>query len=213
MIRALAGFGSPAAAMLPMVILATIATIIASQAVITGTFSISQQAMQLGVLPRFRVLRTSETEKGQIYIPMINWLLLAAVIVLVVFFRTSSNLAAAYGIAVTGDMVIISCLPFIVAWKFWRYSPLVAALVIAPFFAIELIFLGANALKIPQGGWFPLLIGAGLFTLTWVWRKGSRLLAEISHQGRPPLPEFIRMAESSLAPRVSGTAMILTGNA
>ena len=203
----------PSWALLPMVILATMATIIASQAVITGAFSISQQAMQLGVLPRFRVLRTSETEKGQIYIPMINWLLLAAVILLVVFFRTSSNLAAAYGIAVTGDMVITSCLLFIVAWKFWRWSPAVTALVIAPFFAIELIFLGANALKIPQGGWFPLLTGAGLFTLMWVWRKGSRLLAEISHQGRPPLPEFIRTAESSSVPRVPGTAMFLTGNA
>ncbi|WP_404286782.1 potassium transporter Kup [Microvirga sp. RSM25] len=203
----------PSWALLPMVILATIATIIASQAVITGAFSISQQAMQLGVLPRFRVLRTSETEKGQIYIPMVNWLLLLAVIVLVVFFRTSSNLAAAYGIAVTGDMVITSCLLFIVAWKFWRWSPFVTALVIAPFFAIELIFLGANALKIPQGGWFPLMTGAGLFTLMWVWRKGSRLLAEITHRGRPPLPEFIRMCETSSAPRVPGTAMFLTGNA
>ena len=117
----------PSWALLPMVILATVATIIASQAVITGAFSISQQAMQLGVLPRFRVLRTSETEKGQIYIPIINWLLLAAVIVLVVLFKTSSALAAAYGIAVTGDMVITSCLLFIVAWKFWRWSPAVVA--------------------------------------------------------------------------------------
>ena len=99
------------------------------------------------------------------------------------------------------------------AWKFWRWSPALAALVIAPFFAIELIFLGANALKIPQGGWFPLLVGTGLFILMWTWRKGSRLLAEISHRGRPPLPEFIRMAESSSVPRVPGTAMFLTGNA
>ena len=203
----------PSWALLPMVILATVATIIASQAVITGAFSISQQAMQLGVLPRFRVLRTSETEKGQIYIPFINWLLLAAVILLVVLFETSSALAAAYGIAVTGDMVITTCLLFVVAWKFWRWSPVVTALVLAPFFVIELIFLGANALKIPQGGWFPLLTGAVLFTLMWVWRKGSRLLAEISHQGRPPLPEFIRTAESSSVPRVPGTAMFLTGNA
>ncbi|ANY77433.1 potassium transporter Kup [Microvirga ossetica] len=203
----------PSWALLPMVILATVATIIASQAVITGAFSISQQAMQLGVLPRFRVLRTSETEKGQIYIPYINWLLLVAVIVLVVMFETSSALAAAYGIAVTGDMVITTCLLFVVAWKFWRWSPVVTALVLAPFFVIELIFLGANALKIPQGGWFPLMTGAVLFTLMWVWRKGSRLLAEISHQGRPPLPEFIRTAESSPVPRVPGTAMFLTGNA
>ena len=106
-----------------MVILATVATIIASQAVITGAFSISEQAMHLGVLPRFRVMRTSETEKGQIYIPFINWLLLTAVIVVVVLFESSSALAAAYGLAVTGDMVITSCLLFIVAWKFWRWSP------------------------------------------------------------------------------------------
>ena len=202
----------PSWALLPMVILATVATIIASQAVITGAFSISQQAMHLGVLPRFRVMRTSETEKGQIYVPIINWLLLTAVILVVVLFESSSALAAAYGLAVTGDMVITSSLLFIVAWKFWRWSPAVAALVIAPFLAIELVFLGANALKIPHGGWFPLLVGTGLFTLMWTWRKGTRLLAEISHRGRPPLAEFMRRAESSPVPRVPGTAIFLTGN-
>ncbi|MEE1613415.1 potassium transporter Kup [Microvirga sp. CF3016] len=203
----------PSWALLPMVILATVATIIASQAVITGAFSISEQAMHLGVLPRFRVMRTSETEKGQIYIPTINWLLLLAVILIVVLFESSSALAAAYGLAVTGDMVITSCLLFIVAWKFWRWSPAVAALVIVPFLAIELVFLGANALKIPQGGWFPLLVGTGLFILMRTWRKGTRLLAEIAHRGRPPLSEFMRMAESSSVPRVSGTAIFPTGNA
>jgi KUP system potassium uptake protein len=202
----------PSWALLPMVILATVATIIASQAVITGAFSISEQAMHLGVLPRFRVMRTSETEKGQIYIPTINWLLLLAVILIVVLFESSSALAAAYGLAVTGDMVITSSLLFIVAWKFWRWSPALAALVIAPFLAIELVFLGANALKIPHGGWFPLLVGTGLFILMRTWRKGTRLLAEISHRGRPPLPEFMRMAESSSVPRVPGTAIFLTGN-
>src|SRR5215208_2171606 len=203
----------PSWALLPMVILATVATIIASQAVITGAFSISQQAMHLGVLPRFRVLRTSETEKGQIYIPFVNWLLLAAVILLVVFFRTSSALAAAYGIAVTGDMVITTCLLFIVAWKFWRWSPVLTALVLAPLLSIELIFLGANALKIPQGGWFPLLVGTGLFILMRTWRRGTRLLAELTHRGRPPLAEFIRNAENSSVPRVPGMAIFLTGDA
>jgi KUP system potassium uptake protein len=203
----------PSWALLPMVILATVATIIASQAVITGAFSISEQAMHLGVLPRFRVLRTSETEKGQIYIPTINWLLLVAVILLVLLFETSSALAAAYGLAVTGDMVITSCLLFIVAWKFWRWSALTAALVIAPFLAIELVFLGANALKIPQGGWFPLMVGTGLFILMRTWRKGTRLLAELTHRGRPALSEFMRTAESSAVPRVPGTAIFLTGNA
>jgi KUP system potassium uptake protein len=203
----------PSWALLPMVILATVATIIASQAVITGAFSISEQAMNLGVLPRFRVMRTSETEKGQIYVPTINWLLLTAVVLVVVLFESSSALAAAYGLAVTGDMVITSSLLFIVAWKFWRWSPAVAGLMIAPFLAIELVFLGANALKIPHGGWFPLLVGTGLFILMRTWRKGTRLLAEISHRGRPPLPEFMRMAESSSVPRVPGTAIFPTGNA
>jgi KUP system potassium uptake protein len=110
-------------------------------------------------------------------------------------------------------MVITSSLLFVVAWKVWRWSPAVAVLMIAPFFVIELIFLGANALKIPQGGWFPLMTGAGMFTLMWVWRKGSRLLAEITHRGRPPLSEFIRQCENGTAPRVPGTAMFLTGDA
>ena len=147
--------------------------------------------------PQFRVMRTSETEKGQIYIPTINWLLLAAVILIVVLFEVVERPGGGTDIAVTGDMVITSCLLFIVAWKFWRWSPAVAALVIAPFLAIELVFLGANALKIPQGGWFPLLVGTGLFIVMRTWRKGTRLLAEISHRGRPPLSEFMRMAESS----------------
>ncbi|MCB8822861.1 potassium transporter Kup [Microvirga rosea] len=202
----------PSWALLPMVILATVATIIASQAVITGAFSISEQAMHLGVLPRFRVMRTSETEKGQIYVPFINWLLLTAVVLVVVLFESSSALAAAYGLAVTGDMVITSSLLFIVAWKFWRWAPAIAALVIAPFLAIELVFLGANALKILHGGWFPLLVGTGLFVLMWTWRRGTRLLAEISHRDRPPLAEFMRKVESNPVPRVPGTAIFLTGN-
>ena len=203
----------PSWALLPMVILATVATVIASQAVITGAFSISQQAMQLGLLPRFRILRTSETEKGQIYIPFINWLLLFAVILIVVLFKNSSALAAAYGIAVTGDMVITSCLLFIVAWKFWKWSPVVAALAIAPLLTIELVFLSANALKIPDGGWFPIALGSGLFVLMWTWRKGSRLLAELTRSGGQPLQEFIGMAENSPALRAPGTAIFLTGNA
>jgi KUP system potassium uptake protein len=198
-------------ALLPMVLLATVATVIASQAVITGAFSLSQQAMQLGLLPRFRILRTSETEKGQIYIPFINWLLLFAVLLLVLMFKTSSALAAAYGIAVTGDMVITSCLLFIVASRFWRWGPWLAGLVIFPFLALELVFLLANALKIPQGGWFPLAMGSGLFMLMWTWRKGSRLLGELARTDRPPLADFITTAESSSAPRVPGTAIFLTG--
>jgi KUP system potassium uptake protein len=198
-------------ALLPMVLLATVATIIASQAVISGAFSITQQAIQLGILPRFRVQRTSETEKGQIYIPRLNWLLLGAVIVLVVLFRNSSSLAAAYGIAVTGDMVVTAMLLFIVAWRCWKWSPFMAALVVAPFFLIDLVFLGANVLKIPAGGWLPLLVGAGLFTVMLTWRTGSRVLAEKSRAGLS-LPDFIHIAESGSAQRVPATAIFLTGN-
>ncbi|KQO57331.1 potassium transport protein Kup [Methylobacterium sp. Leaf86] len=201
----------PSWALLPMVLLATVATIIASQAVITGTFSITQQAMHLGLLPRLRVLRTSETEKGQIYIPLVNWWLLVAVVFLVVLFKSSSELAAAYGIAVTGDMVITSCLLFIVGWKAWRWSPLVVALVIAPFLLIELVFLSANALKVLQGGWLPLTVGAGLVFLMWTWRTGSRVLTEEVHRARLPLSEFMKKAEVGSVQRVPGSAVFLTG--
>ncbi|MER2263604.1 potassium transporter Kup [Methylobacterium oxalidis] len=201
----------PSWALLPMVLLATVATIIASQAVISGAFSITQQAMQLGLLPRMRVLRTSETERGQIYIPLVNWWLLVAVVFLVVLFKSSSALAAAYGIAVTGDMVITSCLLFIVAWKFWRWSPALAALVIAPFLLIELVFLSANALKLLHGGWVPLTIGAGLVTAMWIWRKGSHLVTEEIHRARLPLSEFMHKAEAGSIQRVPGTAVFLTG--
>jgi KUP system potassium uptake protein len=201
----------PSWALLPMVLLATVATIIASQAVITGTFSITQQAMQLGLLPRMRVQRTSETEKGQIYIPRVNWWLLVAVVFLVVLFKSSSALAAAYGIAVTGDMVITACLVFIVAWRVWRWSPALALLVIAPFLLIELVFLSANALKLLHGGWVPLTIGAGLVTAMWTWRRGSHLITEEIHRRRQPLSEFMQMAETGSIQRVQGTAVFLTG--
>lgn len=201
----------PSWALLPMVLLATVATIIASQAVISGAFSITQQAMNLGLLPRLRVLRTSETERGQIYIPLVNWWLLVAVVFLVVLFKSSSALAAAYGIAVTGDMVITSCLLFIVAWKFWRWSPVLAALVIAPFLLIELVFLSANALKLFQGGWLPLTIGAALVLAMWVWQKGSGVVTEEIHRARLPLSEFMHKVEAGSIQRVPGTAVFLTG--
>lgn len=202
----------PSWALLPMVLLATVATVIASQAVITGTFSITQQAMQLGLLPRMRVLRTSETEKGQIYIPRVNWWLLTAVVFLAVLFKSSSALAAAYGIAVTGDMVITACLVFVVAWRFWRWPAAVAALVLAPFLLVELVFLSANALKILHGGWVPLTIGAALVTAMWTWRRGSALIAAHIHEHRVPLADFTRMAETGSVLRAPGTAVFLTGS-
>src|SRR5206468_3749537 len=138
-------------ALLPMVVLATIATIIASQAVISGAFSLTHQAMQLGLLPRMEMRRTSETEKGQIYIPRINWLLLVAVLYIVFAFRSSSALASAYGVAVTGTMVITSIMAFLVMWRCWQWKAPWAALAIAPFLAVDLIFLLANLLKVFEG--------------------------------------------------------------
>ena len=203
----------PGWALLPMVLLATVATIIASQAVITGPFSITQQAMQLGLLPRMRIQRTSETEKGQVYIPRVNWLLLISVVFLVVMFKTSSALAAAYGIAVTGDMVITATLLFFVIWRVWGWTPAVAALVVVPFLAIDLVFLFANVLKVFQGGWLPLVVGAGLVVVMWTWRKGSRFVAEAIHREQQPLLDFVRTLETGSVQRVPGTAVFLTGSA
>ncbi|ODN69493.1 potassium transport protein Kup [Methylobrevis pamukkalensis] len=148
----------PGWSLLPMVLLATLATIIASQAVITGTYSLTQQAVQLGILPRFEIRHTSETEAGQIYMPRVNWLLCLAVLVLVVLFESSTSLASAYGIAVTGTMVLTSLLAFVVVWKAWKWPVWLAALMIVPFLAIEAIFLSANLLKILDGGLVPVLI-------------------------------------------------------
>jgi KUP system potassium uptake protein len=172
---------------------------------------ISNHALDLRMLPRFRVQRTSETERGQIYIPRMNWLLLGAVILLVVLFQNSSALAAAYGIAVTGDMVVTATLLFVVAWKCWKWSPMIAAVVVFPFFLIDFVFLSANVLKIPAGGWLPLLVGGGLFTLMLTWRKGSRQLAEKSHADLS-LSEFLQTSENGSVQRVPGTAIFLTGN-
>src|SRR4051794_19374696 len=168
----------PEWALLPMIGMATLATIIASQAVITGAYSITQQAIQLGLLPRMEIRWTSETEKGQIYVPRINALLLVAVIFVVVMFRSSSALAHAYGLAVTGTMVVTAVMAFFVVRRFWKWSFWASAAVILPFVVVDTIFLAANALKIPQGGWMPLLVGAALVVLMLTWRRGTRILLE-----------------------------------
>jgi KUP system potassium uptake protein len=203
----------PSWALLPMVGMATLATIIASQAVITGAFSLTQQAIQLGLLPRMEIRWTSETEKGQIYIPKVNLLLLLSVLILVVAFQSSSALSHAYGLAVTGDMVITSCLLFIVAWRFWKWPLGLAAAVVAPFLLVDTIFLAANALKIPQGGWMPLLVGALLVTLMLTWRRGTRILFEKTRKSDVPLLELIGMLEKSPPHRVKGTAIFMTSDA
>ncbi|TAI64030.1 potassium transporter Kup [Bradyrhizobium sp. Leo170] len=199
-------------ALIPMVVLATIATVIASQAVITGAYSLTRQAIQLGLLPRFEIRHTSEAHSGQIFIPRINRMLLIAVLLLVVMFRSSSALASAYGISVTGTMVVTGMMGFVVVWKVWRWSPLAAAALIAPFLFLDLTFLTANLLKVLEGGWVPLALGGAVMLLMYTWRRGSRLLFEKSRKLEFPLADLIAMLEKRPPQRVSGTAVFLTSD-
>ena len=199
-------------ALLPMVCLATAATVIASQAVITGAYSLTRQAIQLGLLPRFEIRHTSETHSGQIYIPRINMLLLIAVVLLVLLFRSSSALASAYGISVTGTMVVTAMMGFVVIWKVWKWSPFAAAALIAPFLFLDLTFLAANLLKVVEGGWVPLALGAVVMLLMYTWRRGSRLLFEKSRKLEFPLADLVAMLEKRPPQRVSGTAVFLTSD-
>ena len=163
-------------ALLPMVALATAATVIASQAVITGAYSLTRQAIQLGLLPRLEIRHTSEEMAGQIYMPKVNTLLLVGVLALVILFKSSSALASAYGIAVTGTMVVTGVLAFIVIWKVWQWSPWAAGALIVPFLLIDLTFLTANLLKVVDGGWLPLGLGACIVVVMLTWRRGTRIL-------------------------------------
>ena len=199
-------------ALIPMVALATLATVIASQAVITGAYSLTRQAVQLGLLPRFEIRHTSETHSGQIYIPRINMLLLIAVVLLVLMFRSSSALASAYGISVTGTMVVTAMMGFVVIWRVWRWSPFAAAALIAPFLFLDLTFLTANLLKVLEGGWVPLALGAAVMLLMYTWRRGSRLLFEKSRKLEFPLADLVAMLEKRPPQRVSGTAVFLTSD-
>ena len=200
----------PSSLLIPMVVLATIATIIASQAVITGAYSITQQAIQLGLLPRFEIRLTSETERGQIYVPKVNWMLLIAVLYVVGAFRSSSALASAYGIAVTGTMVISAVLAFFVAWRVWKWHIGAAGLLMAPFLCIDLVFLFANATKIVEGGWLPLCIGAGLTLVMLSWRRGARLLAERTQREDISTTDFLPTLEARGPQRVKGMAVFFT---
>lgn len=201
----------PGWALMPMVTLATIATIIASQAVITGAYSITQQAIQLGLLPRLDIRRTSEFEKGQIYMPTVNWLLLIAVILLTSAFRSSSALASAYGIAVTGTMVVTVTLATIVAHSYWRWPIWKTAAIMTPFFVIDVIFLGANALKILSGGWLPLLVGGCLLYVMMTWKRGVQILRERAGRDELDLSQFLPVLTKKSVERVPGTAIFLTG--
>jgi KUP system potassium uptake protein len=199
-------------ALLPMVCLATAATVIASQAVITGAYSLTRQAIQLGLLPRFEIRHTSESHSGQIYIPRINMLLLVSVTLLVLMFRSSSALASAYGISVTGTMVVTAMMGFVVIWKVWKWSPFAAAALIAPFLFLDLTFLAANLLKVIEGGWVPLALGSVVMLLMYTWRRGSRLLFEKSRKLEFPLVDLVAMLEKRPPQRVPGTAVFLTSD-
>jgi KUP system potassium uptake protein len=203
---------APEAFRLPLVLLATAATIIASQAVISGAFSVTQQAIQLGFIPRLRITHTSESAAGQIYIPMINWALMVMVILLVLTFQSSSNLAAAYGIAVTGAMAIDTILLGVVFFSLWNWPAWKAVPLLALFMLVDVLYFGANLLKVPDGGWFPLLIGAIAFTLLTTWAKGRKLMLDRMAEASLPMEVFIKSAASS-ATRVPGTAVFMTSSA
>ncbi len=194
----------------PLVILATLTTIIMSQAVITGTFSIARQAIQLGLLPRLAIRQTSEKRYGQVYLPLVNVVMFAGVACLIFYFRSSSAMASAYGLAVTGTMMVTTWLAFAVVRRRWKWRAGAAIALVLPFAVIDLTFFAANALKIAGGGWLPLLIAAALFTLIAVWMKGRRLLSELSRAGTLPLAELARKLREDPPQRVPGTAVYLS---
>lgn len=199
-------------ALVPMVVLATAATVIASQAVITGAYSLTQQAIQLGLLPRMEIRHTSEALAGQIYMPRVNTLLLFGVLLLVVLFRSSSALASAYGIAVTGTMVVTAMMAFIVIRRVWKWSLAATTLLIAPFLFIDLTFLAANMLKVFEGGWMPLALGATVMAVMYTWRRGSRILFDKTRKHEIPLASLVEMLEKKPPQRVPGTAVFLTSD-
>ena len=204
---------APDWALLPLVILATVATIIASQATITGAFSLARQAIQLGLLPRLEIQHTSDKQEGQIYIPRVNTTLLIGVLLLVALFKSSSALASAYGIAVTASMVVDSMLAFVVLWRLWKWPVWRALATMGTFFVIESVFFSANLLKLFEGGWVPVLVGGVVVLMMWTWLRGSGFLASKTHRDSIPMRDLIRMLEKSKPTRVSGTAIFLTSDA
>ncbi len=204
-------FLAPEELRLPLVILATMATVIASQAVISGAFSVTQQAIQLGFIPRLRIQHTSASTAGQIYIPTINWALMIMVILLVLTFRNSSNLAAAYGIAVTGAMLIDTCLLTVVLYNMWNWNRLLAGVLLAAFFTVDGAYFLANMTKVPAGGWFPLLVGVIAFTFLTTWSKGRALMVQRLREAAMPIEIFIKSSGSTT--RVPGTAVFMTSTA
>jgi KUP system potassium uptake protein len=201
---------APDWALVPLVVLATLATVIASQALITGAFSVTKQAVQLGYLPRLNVQHTSVRDTGQIYIPAVNWGLFVAIVLAVVMFRSSSNLAAAYGIAVTLDMLITTILTFFVIRYSWKYPLWLCVAATGWFFIVDFAFFTSNLLKLLQGGWFPLAIGGAIFTLMMTWKQGRQLLADKLKADSIDLKSFLEAVFVSPPTRVEGTAVFLT---
>ena len=201
---------APTWAEIPLFILATLAAIVASQALITAAFSVTKQAIQLGILPRMRILHTSVRDTGQIYVPFINWMLFGFVVLAVTLFGSSSKLAGAYGVAVTIDMTITTVMTFFVIRYGWKYPLWLCVLATISFFIIDVTFLASNLLKLFAGGWFPLVIGLGMFTLMLTWRQGSALLRERLREDAIPLKDFLDAVFISPPTRVSGTAVFMT---
>ncbi len=202
----------PEILLLPLVALATAATVIASQAVITGAYSLTRQAVQLGLLPRFEVRYTSETHAGQIYLPRVNTLLLIGVLLLVLLFRTSSGLASAYGIAVSTTMVADGIMGFVVIWKLWNWRAATAAAVIVPFVVVDMTFFSANLLKLLEGAWVPLLFGLAMAITIWTWRRGAAILIAKTRRTEVPLRDLIKSLEKRPPHIVKGTAVFLTSD-
>jgi KUP system potassium uptake protein len=203
---------APGWGLLPLVLLSTAATVIASQAVITGAYSLASQGIQLGLLPRLEIVHTSPTQEGQIFIPRVNRVLLLGVLGLVLLFRSSDALANAYGIAVAGTMVTTTALAFFVVWKLWKW-PLWAALgLTGAFISIDIAFFIANLYKVMDGGWVPLTLGATMFVLMWTWSRGSTILLARTHRDAIPMLDLIKMLDKSKPVRVPGTAVFLTND-
>ena len=203
---------APVWGLLPLILLATVATVIASQAVITGAFSFASQAIQLGLLPRLEIIHTSDRLEGQIFIPRVNRVLLLGVLALVLMFRSSSALANAYGIAVSGTMVATTALAFFVVWRLWRWPLWGALALVCAFLSVDVSFFIANLYKVLDGGWIPLTLASAMFVVMWTWSRGSAILGAKTHRDSIPMKDLIRMLEKSKPVRVPGTAIFLTSD-
>jgi KUP system potassium uptake protein len=202
----------PKETLIPMVLLATAATVIASQAVITGAFSLTRQAIQLGLVPRLAIKHTSESMAGQIYLPRVNWILYGAVVIVIITFQTSSKLAAAYGVAVTANMILASTITFFVVWKLWKWPLWQAAGLMVPLVLLEQVFFAANMTKVLDGGWMPLLLAGSIALIITTWIRGSKILAKETRHAQADIDWLIRKLEAKPPHRVSGTAVFLTAD-